>query len=199
MKREKVKEILPDITPEQLDKLMDMSGSEISELKTTISTLKDDIKVKDGVISAKNNKITELSEKVDSRSDEDIEKIKKSEYERGKKEMGAELEKLKFSNALDGELSKSGAKNVKALKALLNMDGIKYENDTLTGLSEQLETIKKENAYMFDDEKNQSNPHFTTDTSQSGSITKEAFSKMSYPERLQVYKDDPAAYKELSN
>jgi hypothetical protein len=50
----------------------------------------------------------------------------------------------------------SGAKNTKALRALLDMEKIKYENDTLSGLDEQIEAIKKDNDFLFETAQNKS-------------------------------------------
>ena len=75
-------------------------------------------------------------------NDTDIENIKK-EYE-------DKINNLKFSSALDLEIQKSGAKSAKALKALLDMDKIGFEDGSLTGFDEQLEAVKKENGYLFD-------------------------------------------------
>lgn len=75
-------------------------------------------------------------------SDTDIENIKK-EYE-------DKINDLKFSSALDLEIQKSGAKSAKALKALLDMEKIGFEDGSLTGFDEQLEEVKKENGYLFD-------------------------------------------------
>lgn len=62
-----------------------------------------------------------------------------------------ELDSIKFNSALELKLASSGAKNPKALKGLLDMDKIHYEDGALTGFAEQLETIKKENDYLFGD------------------------------------------------
>lgn len=68
-----------------------------------------------------------------------------------KEQFEKEINGLKFNGALELALSKTGAKNTKALKGLLDMDKISYENDNLIGFNEQIETIKAENAFLFDD------------------------------------------------
>lgn len=159
-------------------------------LKIENANLKGDIAVKDGVINTQNNKITEL-EKID------IDGIKSAEYERGKQEAAKEVTKLKLDTALEGALTKAGARNTKALRGLLDMDKIKFENDTLTGLDEQIEDIKKENDYLF--ESSQTKPKFSQSTPGApAGVSKEDFSKMSYNERLKLYNDNPEMYKELS-
>ncbi|MCD7979656.1 MAG: phage scaffolding protein [Fusobacterium sp.] len=63
-----------------------------------------------------------------------------------------ELSNLKKTNALDLALSGAKVKNNKAIKALLASEKIKLKDDgTLEGLTEQLEAIKKTDAYLFEE------------------------------------------------
>ena len=63
-----------------------------------------------------------------------------------------EIEKLKFGYAIEAALKENKAKNNKAVMALLDMKGLKQNGDSIVGLSEQLESIKKENDYLFESE-----------------------------------------------
>lgn len=65
-------------------------GKDMTASKTRIATLEDDLKVQRGVIEDKNNKLKEF-EKVN------IEALKKAEYEKGKAEGNAKIEKFKFN------------------------------------------------------------------------------------------------------
>lgn len=59
--------------------------------------------------------------------------------------------KREFDMALDLELVKSKCRNVKALKALLDTDSIKRNEDgSFEGLNEQIEEYKKTDAYLFE-------------------------------------------------
>lgn len=63
-----------------------------------------------------------------------------------------ELSNLKKNNALELALTGAKVKNNKAIKALLDGEKIKLKDDgTLEGLSEQLEAIKKSDAYLFEE------------------------------------------------
>lgn len=63
-----------------------------------------------------------------------------------------ELSNLKKNNALDLALAGAKVKNNKAIKALLDSEKIKLKDDgTLEGLTEQLEAIKKSDAYLFEE------------------------------------------------
>ncbi len=106
--------------------------NEITELKGRISKIKEKQK----------NKADENDGGEKTYNDADIENIRK-DYE-------DKLNAVKFSSALDLEIQKSGAKSEKALKALLDMDKIGFEDGSLTGFAEQLEKVKNENGYLFD-------------------------------------------------
>ena len=61
-----------------------------------------------------------------------------------------EMDRLQFNFALEGALTNAKSKNNKALKALLNMDNIKYQEGKLEGLQEQIEALQKDASYLFD-------------------------------------------------
>lgn len=58
---------------------------------------------------------------------------------------------LKHGYALDNALTASKAKNIKALKGMLDMSKVSFDGDTIKGLDEQIEAIKKSDSYLFDD------------------------------------------------
>lgn len=60
---------------------------------------------------------------------------------------------MQFEHALDGALQKAKAKNVTAVKALLNRDELKMAEDgSVTGLAGQLDGIRAENGFLFENE-----------------------------------------------
>jgi len=62
-----------------------------------------------------------------------------------------EVKKLRLNHAIETELSKAKAKNLKAARALLDESKIVLgEDGTIAGLKEQLEAIQKDNAYLFE-------------------------------------------------
>ena len=62
----------------------------------------------------------------------------------------AELAQVKLDNAIDNALAGAGAKNNKAVRALLDLSGVKLEEDgKLAGFAEQLEALQKSDAYLF--------------------------------------------------
>ena len=113
-----------------------------------------------------------------------------------------EMHNLQFNFALEGALTNAKSKNNKALKALLNMDNIKYQEGKLEGLQEQIEALQKDASYLFDLETTPQNTGGLGSFGRSGGkvgITKEEFSKMSYSERMNLYQSDKATYDALVN
>lgn len=157
MKRDFLKNL--GLEDDVVDKIIAENGKDVTELKTKIANLQDDLKVKDGVIETKNAKITEL-EKVD------VEALKKAEYEKGKAEGSAEIEKFKFNTALDNALKGAKVKDNKTISGLLDMEKIKLENEQIVGLDEQLKTLKESHDYLFDNDGK--TPKFSSDTPGTG-------------------------------
>ena len=61
-----------------------------------------------------------------------------------------EMDRLQFDFALEGALNSAKSKNNKALKALLDMNSIKYQEGKFEGLQEQIEALQKDASYLFD-------------------------------------------------
>lgn len=75
----------------------------------------------------------------------------KTQLEEQKATHETEVKKLRMNHAIETELSKAKAKNLKAARALLDESKIVLgEDGTIAGLKEQLEAIQKDNAYLFE-------------------------------------------------
>ena len=62
----------------------------------------------------------------------------------------AELAQLKLDNAIDAALTAAGAKNGKAVKALIDVSKVKLgEDGKLTGWDDQIKAVQKSDAYLF--------------------------------------------------
>ena len=113
-----------------------------------------------------------------------------------------EMHNLQFNFALEGALTNAKSKNNKALKALLNMDNIKYQEGKLEGLQEQIEALQKDASYLFDLE---TTPQSTGGLGNFGrgnnnpTITKEQFRNMTYTEKMELYVKDKELFNQLNN
>lgn len=83
--------------------------------------------------------------------------ISQEDYEAKKKEIEtnskAEIEKVKLESKIDLAISNAKAKNVKSVKANLELDKIKLDGDKLLGFDDQIEALKKSDAYLFEIDK----------------------------------------------
>lgn len=80
--------------------------------------------------------------------------ISQADYETKKKEIEdnsrAEIEKVRFESKIDLAINNAKAKNVKSVKANLDLDKIKLDGDKLLGFEDQIEALKKSDAYLFE-------------------------------------------------
>lgn len=65
---------------------------------------------------------------------------------------------MEFNAVLDGAISKSGARNATAVKALLDLDSLKTSKNQADDITKALESVKSENGYMFGSDEPFQNP-----------------------------------------
>lgn len=109
------------------------------------------------------------------------------------------IAKMQFENALEGALTNAKCKNTKALKALLDIDNIKYQDDKLEGLEEQLKALKESDSYLFDIETQQGGSGFNPGGGAPG--FKNPFSKeyFNLTEQAKLIKENPILAAQLKN
>ncbi|MEG2272979.1 MAG: phage scaffolding protein [Acinetobacter sp.] len=90
----------------------------------------------------------ELSDKIKTFDGVDIEGLKK-QASTWETKYNEDISKIKKDYAIESALS--GAKNHKAVRALLNMDNVKLDGDVLTGIDEQIKSLKESDPYLFKD------------------------------------------------
>lgn len=152
MKREELKAL--ELSDEAIDAIMKLHGKDVETHKSQLVEAEKQAQGLQG-------QLDEATKAIDGFKGMDVDGIKaaadewKAKAEQAKVESTAAIQKLKFEHALDGALAQAKAKNAKAVKALLDPNGLKLnETDgTLVGLAEQLEKVKSENDYLFDSEK----------------------------------------------
>lgn len=146
MKTEMLKEL--GLSQDQIDKIMAENGKDIAAEQAKTSA-------KDGELAKANETIQGLQETVKKFDGVDPEQLKKDLADLQKK-YDADISQAKLDSALELALVQHKARNTKAVRALLKADAIKLDGDKLLGLDEQLTALKKDAAYLFeDDEKKQ--------------------------------------------
>lgn len=138
--------------PDKPVKLADLSSGGYVD-KNKYSSLETELNGYKGQIAQRDKDIAELKKKADSGELSNKLSELQSKYDKDTADLTEQLKQTKFNSALDLALAGSGARNAKALRGLLDMDKIKFDNDELSGFSEQLEQIKAENDYLFEAEK----------------------------------------------
>ncbi len=139
-----------------IDQIMSENGKDIESEKTKFGDY-DSIKSQ---LSEANKQIEEFG-KLDYEGLKKAADDYKAKFEQAQADSKKQLEEMQFNHALEGALTGAKARNVKAVRALLETEKLKLNKDgTLTGLSEQLEALKKDNAYLFEGEEKQEAPAF---------------------------------------
>jgi hypothetical protein len=149
MKREDLK--AKGLTDEQIDFIMAENGKDVEAVKQKLTTAEAENK------TAK-EQLAEANKQIESFKGLDIDGVKKAaeewkaKAETAQTEAQKQIADLKFGHALDTALAGEKAKNAKAVRALLNTEGLKYNeaDGSIIGLKEQLETIKKDADYLFE-------------------------------------------------
>lgn len=111
-------------------KKFDDKAAELATAQSTITGLQDTVKKFDGV---------------------DIEKLKKDAADWETK-YNTDISAMKLDSALNMALVEAKVKNPKLARAGLDMSLIKLDGDKLLGLSEQLESLKKSDGYLFEED-----------------------------------------------
>lgn len=143
MKKEEL--IALGLTDEQAQQVFALNGKDVEAVKTKYADY-DDLK----------SQVKEANETIEGFKAMDIDGIKaaaedwKTKAEQAETDGKAKLEALQFDHALDGALSGAKAKNAKAVKALLDMEGLKFNNGEIVGLKDQLDKLKTDNEYLFE-------------------------------------------------
>ena len=146
-----------------IDKILDENSSDIGRAKgeletykTKVTDLENDIKEKDGKIKdleESNKEVTTLRDQVTQL------KADKTKLEG---DLSTQVTELQKSHAIENGIRDAKGKNVKAIKALLDMDKITYKDGATEGLTEQLEALAKaEDSSMLFGEAQPGNPSGT--------------------------------------
>lgn len=136
---------------ETIDNVMRLHGQTVNSMQEQITSLEaSEANLKEQ--NAKHEK--DLKKLQDDNADNEalkatIKDLQKQNDE-AKAEYDTKLTAMQRDSAIDKVLATSGAKNTKAIKALLDDDKIVFKDGELSGLNEQLEAYKQSDAYLFD-------------------------------------------------
>ena len=164
---EQLKGFIPKARFDEVNNAKKQAEKDLSDRDKQLETLKNST----GDVETLKNTIKQL---------QDENKASKEQYE-------ANISKIKLDNAIDNALGIAKAKNSRAVKALLDMEKIKFENETLSGLDEQLKALKEaeDSKFLFEEVKEPAKPSFSgvepgasTGETNPGSGVPETYSQM---------------------
>ena len=192
-----------------IDKLKELQVNEeeitalIDEAKAGY-VLKEEYDVLKGEIKVHQDKATELSNTVKTlQKDVDASealKLKLEDLQNNLTAKDKEIEKVKFDYKLEAKMKEVGAKNIKAIKALIDMEQVKLgENGELEGFDTQIEALKDTDAYLFEDVSKGSLGSTGNHKRQNGDNVKNPFTKEHYnlTEQSKLYLENPTLAKQL--
>jgi hypothetical protein len=196
MKTEFLKSL--NLSQEVIDKIMAENGKDIAvEQKKADKIIQERDSYK---LKAENLEIqvNDANTEIQKFKDMDIDGIKKAAddwketAEKAKADADKQISQMKFDYALSAALTGAKAKNAKAVKALLDMDGLKFNDGKIVGLDEQLAQIKTDNDYLF--ESDEPAPEFVKGTNGgSGNVGGKKPSEMTYTELCDYMAQNPGA------
>lgn len=184
------------LTEEQAKKVMDsLDGNYVT--KTRFNEVNEENKTLKKSVSDRDKQLEDLK-----KSSGDNEELKKQietlqqENANQKKAHDAEMTQLRLDNAIDAALTAAGAKNIKAVRALIDTSKVKVgEDGKLTGFDDLLSAIQKSDSYLFT-EKQQKQNFKGFQPGASGNVipgTKVDMSKMTYEELANYIDQNPDA------
>ena len=183
MKEEKIYTTSLENADERYTKLKGQKADLDEQIKTANATIED---------LKKNNKDNEALQKAIQEHETTIENLKKESAQKD------------FNYALDSALKDNKCKNAKALKALLDLDNIKFNEGKLEGLEGQLTALKESDGYLFDT--SNPAPGNTGGTGNhprvgggTGAVTKADLMKMPYSKRVEFYNNNKEEFNRLMN
>lgn len=149
MKREDLKKL--GLEDEAIESVMKLHGQTVNGLQEQVTALQ----ASETNLKSQNEK-HEKDLKTLQKDNGDNETLKQTIKDLQKQNADAkagyekQLIGMQRDSAIEKALATSGAKNTKAVKALLDADKIVFKDGELSGLAEQLEAYKQSDPYMFD-------------------------------------------------
>lgn len=151
MNREFLKE--QGLNDDQIEAVMKEYGKSINDIKNKadkVDGLESQIGDLEKQIQDRDKQLEDLGNKVKDNEEltAEINRLK-DENKTTREEFEERLQKQAFEFTLERALNQAGAKNLKAVKALIDTEKINLVDGTLIGLDEQLTALKKSDSYLF--------------------------------------------------
>lgn len=148
MSKEKLVEL--GLTEEQAVKVLDVFKDSIP--RTRLNEALEGKKQAESIIAERDKQLEELKKSMG-----DNEALKKqietlqNDNKTAKLKYEADLKNLQINGAVEKALISAGAKNMKAVKALLNLEGAELDGENVKGLAEQIKALQsaEDSKFLF--------------------------------------------------
>ena len=188
------------LSEEVADKLVEDYGKNYVS-KDQFNAKNDKLKSVEGELSKVRGEIDNL-QKANANNDDLKKQIDalKADSDKRTAEYEEKIKSMEIDSIVNMALSGVKSKNNKAVRALLDLTDAKIENGEIKGLKDQLDTVMKENPFLFGEN---TKPKGTPAGNDGGkhsthTITVKEFAKMNYAERSKLYDENQELYNQLS-
>lgn len=166
MKREDISKLFPNATEEQINTLLDINSADIGKVKkerddykSQLDTVQEKLKDFDAADAAGlQGKVKELT----------------GELEAAKKNHAKELENIRFQSVLEDKVRSYNPRNSKLVMALLDVEKLRESKNQDADITAALEAVRKENDYLFPQDRQARRVVTGTDTTQTDAADRKA-------------------------
>lgn len=179
-----------------VDQIMQENGNDINKAKSDYDDIKVQLETARNTIKERDTQIENLKQVDGEALQAEITKLQKENKEATDKYTN-DLKELKLNNAIKLAINDK-VFNEDIAASLFDKSKLVLDDDgKVIGIDEQLENIKKENAFLFKTGKVET-PYNPIGGNNPTQITKEQFNKMGYNDRVQLYNTNKELYTELN-
>lgn len=138
----------------ELIEKMEITEEQKNELKVKFKEFEQELNSLKSELTERDTQLKELSKKNKDNEDlvKQIEELQSKNKEEQEKHTQV-LEEIKLENAINLELLSNGALDTRTFNSLLKKENIKFKDNKLEGLQEQLNNLKTTHKYLFKEEK----------------------------------------------
>ncbi len=148
MKRENLREL--GLDDEQIAEVMKAYNKSITSLNEKISDKDEELKTAKAEKSGLEKKVADMEEQAKKEPEEEkLDGLTAQEWKEKFESAEKEKSDLVNANKLDKELSGINAHDLNTVKKLLDMEKIKFAEDGVEGLKEQIEGLKESSPFLF--------------------------------------------------
>lgn len=148
------------LTKEQVDSIMAVNGDDIENAKSDFENI---VKERDSLKTTLVERDNQLEVLKKSTGDTDVLKQQIEMLQKDnasvKEAHEAEMKKIQIESVVTNALTVAGAKNIKAVKALLDLESAELEGDSIKGLADQLLKLQsgEDSKFLFNESKETKN------------------------------------------